>query len=333
MDKVFALALTALFFGSSVTVLSAKDCDAILAAGLSDTYSFSDNSSFDRAIHSSICSDRSTRRSGSNTVGLSIPIPKVAGMLGFNASDSRKYNRVDKYCSSYNDDFNRQAAISWTKSVVRPEVVRAWESCDTDKGFKCEATNLSNRDFTVEISWSRTNIGVGTEQAILNSSPALSNAVCTDRALSGGLKIVDDSSATFVCSYQDTSKNAYVILNSTQGPATCLAPARKNSPTPREYLNSCLNGSEPACLGILQDAGQAFSRCEELLQDEDADFKFIRFCANLQTGFRATEATADNLTRKCYSSAANARECQQAKQFLQQTASSTIDDIEEILNE
>lgn len=339
------LAITIISASCFPVTASAKDCDAILAAGLHNKYSFSDNSSFDKAIHNAICSNRSSRSDNSSSFGVNIPIPEIGSMLGFNASSGNARQKVDEYCSTFSDTVNRQAAINWSRSVVDPNVVRAWESCAAEKGFLCQAETLSDTKFQITLSWKRTNVGVGTEKISLTSVPSMVNATCPNGTIPQGLEIPDDSAHSAVCDFSTANQDAFVILNSTQGPTTCMAVAPLPPTPPKSHLASCLAGQELGCVSLFQDAGFAEQACNEIqkMSAPDADnelapqlrsqlgfFAYNR-CGNLQTSVISVRSLTDKMQETCFAATVNTQSCNQAKDQLKLGVAGYFDTIDELV--
>lgn len=237
-------------------------CQDILADGIRDKYNFAFDSSLAQTTKYAICNTKSRDSASSSGLNLKIPIPEIGAVLGLGSNNDSIRKSLNQFCRNGQSTVDENLATSWASSTINPNILEAWNQCKLGGGFQCDAAPLANNDFKITISWKRANVGAGTEKAVLNALPQFSNAACSQGPqLGNGTEILDDSSIERICARVQSAEPAFVVLNSSQGSATCFLPAA-TPPKPQETLyTTCKQGTHSSCLELAAEMSTASEEC------------------------------------------------------------------------
>lgn len=320
------LLLSAAVLAATSGPVLADRCEAILADGLRETFTFSDGSSFQDTVHLSVCSNRTRQSSSSNSFGASFPIEGLAAAIGLNSSTALNRSSVDQYCREGGRLVNRQAAVNWAVSVVNERAVAAWESCVAGGGLICETEALGPDRFRVTLSWDSPFPGSSNDRIAIEGAPQLVNAACPSAPIRAGATIEDDSSLAEICQFMDNSQAAYVTFNTSHGVANCQVRAPAPERTLRTDLQDCLADDTRACLSLLQGSREALDVCDTA---DRGNFALYIQCGNARTGIQQLLTAVADVDRACWT---NTPQCAGARQTLSQTAAGQVQTVEAILS-
>lgn len=304
MRFIRSLALAAISGMLFASVGFAQNCDALLSTGLANTYSFSDNTRIEDAAALAVCSNRTRNSSSGSGFDVNLPLAEIGSVLGFSATNEITRASVDQFCRSGQSASSRQAAVQFARSVLDPAALAAWSACVANSGgLSCATEPLSAGQFSVTVSWRRQNQGAGTDRAVIQGAPQLSNATCPGSPIQANAAIMDASALTEFCRFQDPAQPASIALNTSQGPVICTAEA---APAPIDVFavsDRCAGGSTIACLELMQMTREALDRCEgtgsENLTSRER-FALEIQCSNARSGLSILMTNTAAVDQACW---------------------------------
>lgn len=288
-----------------------QNCDAILAGGVFETSSFTDNTSISDAMHHAVCSNRTRDSESTSTFGINLPLPDLAAAIGLNSSSQINRTSIDNYCQNGSRVENYQAAVNVLSSVASASVVQAWTTCIVRAGgLTCDTSSLGSGQFSVTLSWRRQNAGPGTEAVEIHGLPQLANANCPAAVIRAGAIVPDTTSLTEVCSFINPSATATVALNTSQGAVQCSAEPAELRTSPADAAAACGSGDSEACLEVIRLSRSAHEVCDRSGQ---ANFSLYIQCNNSKIGISNLMDRVSAVDRACWNGGAR---CSQARSAL-----------------